>query len=718
MSSYTVLLTEVKSRIRSAQYEALKTVNRELISLCWDIGKMIVKRQKGNTWGRGIVERLAKDLQMEFPGIQGFSVRNIWNMRKFYVSYYRNKKLQPLVAEISWSHNLVIMEQCKDKFEQEFYLRMSKKYGWSKNILIHQIENGTYRKTLANQTNFKKTLPEPIRGQAQLAVKDEYIFDFLELGEEHSERQFETAVLSKVERFLKELGGLFSFIGSQYRLQIEDKEYFIDLLLHHRRLKCLVAVELLCGAPHNKSSVALPVMWRNSPLALSTGTSFDSEPHNFIRIVLLIYGRADHNPKGSSTMFDQLFQRPNTLKRHLDAPLLEDRLRYLKHRAAEEIKLHKIREIACYQLIAIRYLRLKNDGRIIALKEIRRAGKCWALHEMRQYFYKEVSFSQCKSRFITHVKNWLSFLGRIEIPPRPLIPPQVNEFVDYMRKERDLSEATIRLRRFVLTQFFRQLKKEPEDFLAHATPRDMDGFLMKKFRQGAYAPTTIQLRGDVFRAFFRYAESRRWCRPGISDSIQAPRVYKHAAVPYSPSWEDVQRLLKTTEGNRPGDIRSRAIIMLLAVYGMRAGEVRNLRLDDFDWEQETFRFNRSKLGPVQQFPLVRTVGQVLLRYLKEVRPQRSKYREFFLTTRAPYRPIRTLFGIVNWRWKSLNVPIKHHGAHSLRHACATRMINQGVSLKTIADQLGHRNLETTRIYAKVDLPRLRKVADFSMGGLS
>lgn len=247
MSSYKVLLTEVKSRICSAQYEALKTVNRELISLYWDIGKMIVNRQKGNTWGRSIVERLAKDLQMEFPGIQGFSIQNLWYMRQFYLVYKGYPKLQPLVGEISWSHNLVIMSRCKDKFEQEFYLRMSKRYGWSKNILIHQIENETYRKTLANQTNFKKTLPEPIRRQAQLSVKDEYIFDFLELGEEYNERQFENAVLSKVERFLKEMGGLFSFIGSQYRLQIEDKEYFIDLLLHHRRLKCLVAVELKIG---------------------------------------------------------------------------------------------------------------------------------------------------------------------------------------------------------------------------------------------------------------------------------------------------------------------------------------------------------------------------------------------------------------------------------------------------------------------------------------
>jgi predicted nuclease of restriction endonuclease-like (RecB) superfamily len=247
LEDYKNLLTEVKQRIRSAQYEALKAVNHQLIALYWDIGKLIVSRQEGATWGKSVVEQLAKDLQAEFPGISGFSVRNIWNMRSFYLAYYQDEKLQPMVAEIGWTHNLVILEKCKDALEREFYLRMTRRFGWTKNVLIHQIENQAYEKMLLNQTNFEQTLPESIQNQAKLAVKDEYTFDFLELGDEHSERQLEQAILSRVEPFLQEMGGMFTFIGSQYCLEIDGEEYFIDLLLYHRQLRSLVAIELKIG---------------------------------------------------------------------------------------------------------------------------------------------------------------------------------------------------------------------------------------------------------------------------------------------------------------------------------------------------------------------------------------------------------------------------------------------------------------------------------------
>lgn len=238
---------ELKQRIRSAQYEALKAVNREMINLYWDIGQIIVTQQQGASWGKSVVEQLAKDLQTEFPGISGFSAANLWRMRLFYESYVNNEKLAPMVREIGWSHNLVIVEKCKNDLEREFYIRMTRKFGWTKNVLIHQIENQTYEKTLLNQTNFDKTVPAEIRNQLKLAVKDEYTFDFLELADEHSERQLEQAILARVEPFLQEMGGRFTFVGSQYRLEVGDKEFFIDLLLYHRQLKCLVAIELKTG---------------------------------------------------------------------------------------------------------------------------------------------------------------------------------------------------------------------------------------------------------------------------------------------------------------------------------------------------------------------------------------------------------------------------------------------------------------------------------------
>ncbi|MFM6817464.1 MAG: YhcG family protein, partial [Dolichospermum sp.] len=245
--NYINLLMEVKQRICSAQYEALKAVNREMINLYWDIGQMIFAKQQNSNWGKSVVEQLSKDLQTEFPGISGFSARNIWNMRNFYVTYSQNEKLQPLVAEIGWTHNIVILEKCKNDLEREFYIKMTRKFGWTKNVLIHQIENQTYEKTLLNQTNFDQNISSDIRNQLKLAVKDEYTFDFLELADAHSERQLEEAILAKVKPFLQEMGGIFTFVDSQYRLEVDDEEYFIDILLYHRRLKCLVAIELKIG---------------------------------------------------------------------------------------------------------------------------------------------------------------------------------------------------------------------------------------------------------------------------------------------------------------------------------------------------------------------------------------------------------------------------------------------------------------------------------------
>lgn len=244
---YKALLQEIKQRVYKAQYEALKAVNKELIALYWDIGSLIVNKQAEHGWGKSIVESIARDLQLEFPGIQGFSAQNLWRMRQFYLTYKSSTKLSPMVREIGWSHNVIILMNCKNELEREFYIRMTRKFGWTKNVLIHQIDNKTYEKTILNQTNFNKALPEKIRNQAKLAVKDEYTFDFLELGEEHDETELEKALIEKINRFLVEMGGVFAFMGNQFRLEIEGNEFFIDILLYHRHLKCLVVIELKTG---------------------------------------------------------------------------------------------------------------------------------------------------------------------------------------------------------------------------------------------------------------------------------------------------------------------------------------------------------------------------------------------------------------------------------------------------------------------------------------
>jgi predicted nuclease of restriction endonuclease-like (RecB) superfamily len=241
---YQTFVASVKVRIQDAQLRALRSVNKELIELYWEIGKLIVEKQTALGWGKSVVDNLANDLKHEFPDIRGFPTSNLWRMRTFFAEYQEYTNLAPLVREIGWSHNLAIMEKCKDMQEREFYLRTVRKFGWSKSVLIHQIEGKAYGKYLLNQTNFDDTLPAKYISQAKWAVKDEYNFEFLEIGDAHSERELEEKLIANVRRFLLELGSDFTFIGTQFRLVVAGDEFFIDLLLFHRRLRSLIAVEL------------------------------------------------------------------------------------------------------------------------------------------------------------------------------------------------------------------------------------------------------------------------------------------------------------------------------------------------------------------------------------------------------------------------------------------------------------------------------------------
>lgn len=224
-TKYLHFRDEITKRIRSAQYEALKAVNREMIGLYWEIGKRITEQQAVLGWGKSVVETLSRDIQKEFPGIHGFGVRNLWDMARFYAECQSDEILQPLVAEISWSKHIVILTKCKDTRQRQFYILSTRKYGWTKDVLIHKIELKTYEKYLLRQSNFDATLPEKIKNQAILAVKDEYTLGFVELGGEHSEYDLEQAIVKNIRAFLLEFGMDFSFIANQYRLVLDQKEY-------------------------------------------------------------------------------------------------------------------------------------------------------------------------------------------------------------------------------------------------------------------------------------------------------------------------------------------------------------------------------------------------------------------------------------------------------------------------------------------------------------
>jgi len=221
-----------------------RKINR-LIKDC--LRERIVEKQEAFGWGKSVVRNLSEELRKEFAGIKGFSIQNLWNMRLFYLEYSQNEKLQTLSGEIGWSHNVAIFQKCKDNLEREFYIKSVVRFGWSYRVLDNHIDNRYYEKYLLNQTNFEKTLPNEYKHQAKLAVKDEYNFDFLELGNEHNEYELETGLINRIREFLAQMGSDFAFMGNQYKLEVDDEEYFIDLLLYHRRLKSLIAIELKIG---------------------------------------------------------------------------------------------------------------------------------------------------------------------------------------------------------------------------------------------------------------------------------------------------------------------------------------------------------------------------------------------------------------------------------------------------------------------------------------
>jgi predicted nuclease of restriction endonuclease-like (RecB) superfamily len=254
---YEGFLRDLKERIRTAQLRAGLAVNRELIELYWQIGRAIVERQARELWGAAVIDRLAKDLQTAFPGVTGFSPRNIWRMRAFYLAYTKEVlegtlpvpeldgvNLPQPVAEIPWGHNALLIERLKEPAERLWYARKTVEHGWSRSILGHQIDSGLYRRQGTATSNFTRTLPPPQSDLAQEALKDPYNFDFLTLGEDAHERHLERGLLEHIREFLLELGVGFAFVGSQVHLEVGGEDFYIDLLFYHLKLRAFVVIDL------------------------------------------------------------------------------------------------------------------------------------------------------------------------------------------------------------------------------------------------------------------------------------------------------------------------------------------------------------------------------------------------------------------------------------------------------------------------------------------
>ena len=244
---YPAFLSGLKVRIREARVRAALSVNRELILLYWEIGRDILQRQQEEGWGAKVIERLSTDLRKEFPDVKGFSPRNLKYMRSFAEAWPDPVFVQQVAAQIPWFHNCVILDKLSNREFREWYIHKTIENGWSRNVLVHQIESGLIEREGRAVTNFSSALPAPQSDLARAMLKDPYIFDFLGIGEDAAERELERALLDHIREFLLELGVGFAFVGSQYRLDVGGKDFSIDLLFYHLKLRSYVVIDLKIG---------------------------------------------------------------------------------------------------------------------------------------------------------------------------------------------------------------------------------------------------------------------------------------------------------------------------------------------------------------------------------------------------------------------------------------------------------------------------------------
>jgi site-specific recombinase XerD len=415
-------------------------------------------------------------------------------------------------------------------------------------------------------------------------------------------------------------------------------------------------------------------------------------------------------------MLNSLFTQPSILARHINAPYREERERYLRHCEQQGYALQTLLLIARELLwIAQKLPVCPDDG--VTVEQIRTAAAANDWKDREHSCGRKLNLCWTRIRFIQIARTWLRFLGYWREPDHPVpFMPLLEAYKAWMQGERGFTTATIQISSGYLQQFLRWYGSQHDQF-SPVCLNDIDTFLGQYGARGN-CRKSVKNMAMALRSFFKYAGTQGWCPPEVAPNIHGPRIFTQENLPYGPSWPEVTRLITSMDTNLACDIRDKAITMLFAIYGFRCTEVVTLRLEDIDWEQNLISVSRAKRRGRQTLPLVALVGNAIIRYLQEVRP-RSSCREIFLTLTPPYRPLSRggIYHVVCHRMKALSIQVPHLGPHSLRHACATHLIVEGFSLKEIGDHLGHRGSSATRIYAKVDLPGLREVAKFDIGGL-
>jgi integrase/recombinase XerD len=415
-------------------------------------------------------------------------------------------------------------------------------------------------------------------------------------------------------------------------------------------------------------------------------------------------------------MFEAIFF-PQTAARYRAAPLSEPRAQYLRHLNELGARRTTLRKNANDQLSLVRLLDLR-DGDRVSVPQIEAAAALWALP--RGHRYAGTASSKAKAHFVSHAIQWLRFLGWLDEPEhqRHLYGAEVAIFEKWLRQERGLSTATIQTYCATTNHFFCQLSGKDVP-LNDIRITDIDDVIAAEHRRGTWSRRTKHDYAQRLKAFFKFAEASGWCRAELSAGIMPPGFMSDEIVPKGIKRDDALRLMASIARDRPVDMRDRAILMLLIVYGLRAGEIRGLQLDDLDWENEMLRVRCPKPGRTHLWPLSHEVGHAILRYMREARPS-GFGRSLFFTMHAPIRPLgRTTLGkMVRERLAGIGIVSGRRGTHVLRHAAAQHLLDQGMSMKVIGDFLGHRDPSSTAVYAKVNLAALREVAALDLEGLA
>ena len=245
--SYVELIEGLKKQISQARIRAHLAVNKEMITLYWHIGQQILERQNIQGWGTKVIENISKDLRAEFPEMKGLSARNLVYMQTFAKAYPDFSITQEVLAQITWYHNITLLDKVKNYEERLWYVHETAKNGWSRNVLVAQIQTGLYKRQGKSVNNFQNTLPSPQSDLAQSTIKDPYNLEFLDIQGKVAERELENKLIDHIRNFLLELGQGFAFIGNQYHIELEGEDYYIDLLFYHVKLKCYVVIELKTG---------------------------------------------------------------------------------------------------------------------------------------------------------------------------------------------------------------------------------------------------------------------------------------------------------------------------------------------------------------------------------------------------------------------------------------------------------------------------------------